>query len=406
MVAVAAVAGHVTLYKFYSRDFDDNELGDIPLLEIPLNYENSSADPTSSPESGQLQHQSSSVSAQSSSSSPNKKNLDYKSYLRTKVGFRRQAGYQPELVCLLLWQKQAPQVNSLLINNSAKSQHMLIIGTDEAIICVDYSLRTILINIAINELYGDLFLRNQRSPKKLNMFSKMNSISDTSASITAQYQATQDTDNNNNNSGGNNNEHNLTRQMTGIDINSRSSSNSSLENAAVSEGVKLIAIIDNTMSSPNNSGNKSSQIWLGTNYGSVVILNMLSVGNKSDHDQVDLDVIPKTEPTQITPTGIQVKLKGQILDIEFLDMNGILLTPMNSNNNQSNLNYKSHARLLESNLDDLEIDFDYGSIASNSIADQNYFVFGETLEKPSGRVYLLYDGIHYDLLTSNFDGKN
>lgn len=30
-VVVAALGGHVTLYKFYTREFDDNELGDIPV---------------------------------------------------------------------------------------------------------------------------------------------------------------------------------------------------------------------------------------------------------------------------------------------------------------------------------------------------------------------------------------
>jgi len=63
------------------------------------------------------------------------------------------------------------------------------------------------------------------------------------------------------------------------------------------------------------------------------------------------------------------------VDIEFLDLNGILVTPVNSNNNQSSSSYKSHSRLPEANLDDLDIDFDYGAIASNSIAD-NFFRTG------------------------------
>ncbi len=140
MIAVAAAAGHVTLYKFYSRDFDDNELGDIPLLEIPVNHETGPATDTDT---------TSSNCDASPQASPNRKTPDYRSCLRTKVGFRRQAGYQPELVCLLLWQRQLPQINSLCINNGAKGQHLLLIGTDESLICVDYSLRTILINIGM-----------------------------------------------------------------------------------------------------------------------------------------------------------------------------------------------------------------------------------------------------------------
>jgi hypothetical protein len=116
-------------------------------------------------------------------------------------------------------------------------------------------------------------LRSQRSPKKA-IISKMNSMQSESAAA--------DSDNGEQ-------QHCLTRQVTGIDVNSRSSSNSSLENVSVSEGVSCIAVVENTL---GNSG-RSSQIWLGTNYGSVVLLNTVFSGCKTDADAVDADVISK-----------------------------------------------------------------------------------------------------------------
>lgn len=36
-----------------------------------------------------------------------------------------------------------------------------------------------------------------------------------------------------------------------------------------------------------------------------------------------------------------------------------------------------------------------------SILDLTIEIFGADLKKPVGRIYLLYDGIHYDLLVRN-----
>jgi hypothetical protein len=97
MIAVGAAGGHVTLYKFYARDFADAELGDVPLLEIP---------------------QETSEQQARSEDSDNQQNSkrEINSILRTKVGFRRQAGFQPEIVCLFLWHQKPPVINSVLIS--------------------------------------------------------------------------------------------------------------------------------------------------------------------------------------------------------------------------------------------------------------------------------------------------
>ena len=123
-----------------------------------------------------------------------------------------------------------------------------------------------------------------------------------------------------------------------------------------------------------------SQIWLGTNYGSVIVLNSISTINSSNANTnetqtTEADVIPDLEnlkSTVINSAGTHLQLKGQILDIAFLDMNGILLTLVNSNNNLDS-STKSMSKLVEDDLD-LDIDFNLNAqMLSNSIADNFFF---------------------------------
>lgn len=321
-IAVAGLGGHVTLYKFHSRDFSDNELGDISLLEIPYNNEET--------------HE---TSPSNSDNQQNSKVVN--SYLRTKVGFRRQAGYQPELVCLFSCHQRPPVINNVLIYTK---NNLILIGTDESIVCVDYSTRSILINVSVTDIYS-----GQKSPKKnagkSNPNEEENSLSGDNF---------------------------ITRQFT-LDGTSRSSSSSSLENISLSEGVSFIAINENSSSAKNpDSGSKFNQIWLGTNHGSVFVLNSFGTYCGETQQNGEVESIPKNESYMITPAGVHIKLKGQIMDIAFLDMNGILLTPVNSNNNQST-SHKSSTKIIEAEFEDLDIDFDYGAgMISNSIAD-NFF---------------------------------
>ena len=92
-LAVAGLSGHVTLYKYSTKSSNpDDELANIPVFEIPVSYDNESSS-----------------------------NVELKSYLRTKIGFRRQQGFQPELVCLLYYtQQRPPLVNRLLIHSKNK----------------------------------------------------------------------------------------------------------------------------------------------------------------------------------------------------------------------------------------------------------------------------------------------
>ncbi len=40
---------------------------------------------------------------------------EYRCWLRAKIGFRKQEGYQPELVCLLHWSNHPPVVNAISV---------------------------------------------------------------------------------------------------------------------------------------------------------------------------------------------------------------------------------------------------------------------------------------------------
>lgn len=233
----------------------------------------------------------------------------------------------------------------------------LLIGTDESVICVDYSSRSVLINLAITELYNlsEPFFRGKNSPKKnMTKFNTVDQGDETNATSS--------------------NEHFITRQFT-LDMASRSSSNSSLENLPASEGICFIAINQNSsQNSTTDSNSKFNQIWLGTSYGSVIVLNSVSSVNVAN-DNNEMDSISKNEnikSTVLNPTGIHLKLKGQIIDVAFLDMNGILLTPVNTNINQS-IASRHTTKQIETDLEDLDIDFDYTTgMFSNSIAD-NFF---------------------------------
>lgn len=128
------------------------------------------------------------------------------------------------------------------------------------------------------------------------------------------------------------------------------------------------------------------QIWLGTTYGSIVILNTITNTSNSTTTNNSTDKTSDTATTnQIKSTIINTnnitmfQTKGQIVDICFIQMNGDLYAPINSNNNyesKSNKNFTNSTNNSSSsnpsNPDLLEMDLDFISNAqvfSNSIAD-------------------------------------
>ncbi|CAF4999109.1 unnamed protein product, partial [Rotaria socialis] len=92
---------------------------------------------------------------------------DFKSLLRAKKGYRRMAGYQPELVCLLSWlpSDKIPVLTDTSINSK---YGLLIFGLDNGLVVIDYLSTSILMNMATADLYGtmDPFQRTSISPKR------------------------------------------------------------------------------------------------------------------------------------------------------------------------------------------------------------------------------------------------
>ncbi|CAF1035478.1 unnamed protein product [Rotaria sp. Silwood1] len=162
----AALGGHVTLFKFTGSELDkaDEGLGDLSWIEIPILHGNSSNDHNDSNTSGNL---SSTTDLQSPLLKPNTEKKDFKSLLRAKMGSRRMAGYQPELVCLLSWlpSDKIPVLSDISINSKFG---LLILGLENGLVVIDYLSKSILMNMATADLYGtmDPFQRTIMSPKR------------------------------------------------------------------------------------------------------------------------------------------------------------------------------------------------------------------------------------------------
>lgn len=138
-----------------------------------------------------------------------------------------------------------------------------------------------------------------------------------------------------------------------INSNSRSSSCSSLENLSQSEGISFITVIEYTPFNKLETTQFPLQIWLGSSYGSVIVLNLASMTSNIENKQVN-----NQKSAMITPTGVVHSLKGRIIHISYLDLNPNLAATCIS------------SPIADTN-EDLDIDFSYLDMnhASNSIAD-------------------------------------
>jgi hypothetical protein len=124
------------------------------------------------------------------------------------------------------------------------------------------------------------------------------------------------------------------------------------------------------------------QIWVGTTYGSVIVLNSTSYSNDSksptslasSNNGNSTNNNQNIKPaTLITPSGVVHSLKGQIVDIAFLDINGNLLNP---NHMERKFKENKDAQDGLDNNDENFLDIDYSFLTnnsmSNSIADNFY----------------------------------
>ena len=164
---------------------------------------------------------------------------------------------------------------------------------------------------------------------------------------------------------------------------SRSSSGSSLENVASTEGVSCISF-NNPLPANKETPTQTTQIWVGTTYGLAIVLNLISnntnIHNTSNNSmsQDILNTQKATPSPTIAPTGVIHPLRGQIVDIAFLDINGNLLSQTsNTNSNDSTFQKRqtfqasSGVNQVADDLNDLDIDFSYlsNNTVSNSIAE-------------------------------------
>lgn len=140
---------------------------------------------------------------------------------------------------------------------------------------------------------------------------------------------------------------------TVINTNSRSSSCSSLDNLSQNDGISFITIIEYTPHNKLESTQIPLQIWLGTTYGSVIVLNLVNMTSCTENKQVG-----NQKSAMITPTGVVHSLKGSIVHISYLDLN-------------PNLAANCIATPTVDTTEELDIDFSYLNMnqVSNSIAD-------------------------------------
>ncbi|UJR25564.1 hypothetical protein I4U23_006909 [Adineta vaga] len=307
----AGRGGHVTLFKFTGSELDkaDEGLGDLACLEVPIFHRNLSSnhdDMNSTTNSSILND------LQAIAIKQNLEKKELKSLLRAKRGYRRMAGYQPELVCLLSWlpTDKVPLLTDISINSK---YGLLIFGLENGLVVIDFLSQFILMNMATADLYGtmDPFQRATSSPKRRGTSNESNN--DDSNTFSYEYQPSSPPTNTSN----------LTEKRThaqSIDTNSavykplvidlpRSSSTSSLDNIITNESVCAIQFSE---SFPyKNDFTISPSVWLGTSTGSVIVIN--------------LNIIFEPRNISVVPSGTVFRLTGRILHISFLDHKGAII---------------------------------------------------------------------------------
>ncbi|CAF0752875.1 unnamed protein product [Adineta steineri] len=182
----AGRGGHVTLFKFTGSELEksDEGLGDLACLEVPIfhrNVSNNHDDLNISSNNSILND------LQSIAIKQNLEKKEFKSLLRAKRGYRRMAGYQPELVCLLSWlpNDKVPLLTDISINSK---YGLIIFGLENGLVVVDYLSQFILMNMATADLYGtsDPFQRATSSPKRRGTANDSNN--DDSGTFSYDYQ--------------------------------------------------------------------------------------------------------------------------------------------------------------------------------------------------------------------------
>ncbi|KAM9708363.1 syntaxin-binding protein 5 isoform 3-T3 [Menidia menidia] len=175
MLCVAGVSAHVIIYRFSKQEITTEV---VQLLEVRMQCEFSDVDspdpggertptpstpgPSSSPQESEPPPQPPTGTNSSEGPRDNIPCLQLRS-----SPLKQFPGYQVELVIQLVWVSGEPpqQITSLAVNSS---YGLVVFGNSNGLAVVDYFQKTLLLNMAMSELYSpsDPYQRQPRSPRK------------------------------------------------------------------------------------------------------------------------------------------------------------------------------------------------------------------------------------------------
>ncbi|KAM9708368.1 syntaxin-binding protein 5 isoform 8-T8 [Menidia menidia] len=324
MLCVAGVSAHVIIYRFSKQEITTEV---VQLLEVRMQCEFSDVDspdpggertptpstpgPSSSPQESEPPPQPPTGTNSSEGPRDNIPCLQLRS-----SPLKQFPGYQVELVIQLVWVSGEPpqQITSLAVNSS---YGLVVFGNSNGLAVVDYFQKTLLLNMAMSELYSpsDPYQRQPRSPRKARQPSgalcdsndgsnasedrcKSPTSAKMSRKISSPSEQRPDLDGKDNS---------FTR--------SRSSSVTSIDR----ESREAISAFCFCESYPRKADSLVSPCLLvGTTQGSVMMV-ALSLPPAGDQRL--------QQPVGIASCGTLVQLKGGVLTMALLDAAGTLLPP-------------------------------------------------------------------------------
>ncbi|KAM4541478.1 syntaxin-binding protein 5 isoform 7-T7 [Fundulus diaphanus] len=307
MLCVAGVSAHVIIYRFSKQEVTTEV---VQLLEVRMQCEFSEVDspdlggeqtPTqpasAAPSSPQETEPPNQLSAGTNSSEGPRDNIPCLQVRSSPL--KQSPGYQVELVVQLVWVSGEPpqQITSLAVNSPSG---LVVFGNSNGLAVVDYEQKTLLLNMAISELYSpsDPYQKQPCSPRKPRQPS--GGLCDS-------------------NDGSNNSEDRCKSPTSDGKDNAFTRSRSSSVTSIDRESREVISSFYFCESFPRKSDSLISPCLLvGTTQGSVMTA-ALSLPPGADHKP--------QQPVSFASCGTLVRLKGGILTMALLDAAGTLLPP-------------------------------------------------------------------------------
>ncbi|ESN90884.1 hypothetical protein HELRODRAFT_90752, partial [Helobdella robusta] len=318
-----AGSSHVILFRFSKQE----AAVECPVIEISIVYEvcddsttpDHDQHPIMLPSKHNLHHQSGSLGSYTNLGPSNGK--DSMTSVKARSGLRKwQAGYQPELCCLLTWldDEPSPPITSLSLNSKFG---LLAFGDECGVAIVDILQKTCLLSMGTPDLYGSLdpYSRAPRSPKlKSSISTKLSTLEhlsqttlsdDCKSPTMCQIDSKTDTASKN-----------LKHfdSIAGYQTNKTRSSQAVDNQNSTKESLEGHKPIKRTSKSFSRlvSGIFSKVVGVNSASSSVLVITLTL--------PPDCEMRRK-EPVIISPSGTIFRLKGSILAISFLDSNGSLI---------------------------------------------------------------------------------